>query len=605
MRTPALLEAVREDFVRVLAAAGLPADAVTLEREPARGGVHEVELLPSPGGARMVVRAADEEWGPAAYLGLERLGFLFPHPRRQLSPALEELRRRAAGRHEWRPRLARRGFHLHTQHHGEWTEGFFGSAPEQALDAVRWLARNRQNVLQLMALKTVPDLAARLAAPFALARGLGIATGLSVSFASIQQKSLRLLDWPLPVLPLAALLPGISSRRAAERADALAAAIPFDYLFLELGSSEFTPTPRETTLGWIEAVRAALAARGRAVFVKVHASSHQGDYNFLPRHSAPDVGVQPHTIMFYGLDDRAPVYGRSDFADMKAFMLEESRRRPTWYFPETSYFVAVDIDVPLLLTDYLRARAADMDLLAREGIPGQANFTTGQELGCWLLDWTVALMAGEDAATPWAGLDRLGEDRAAWGPILDYQTRFIKEAGLLPALSSANFMDELPGVGPRRRVLARRLLTELARDPAALSDETAALERAAAAVPPTGGVKDEELRLMLEVTFARVRHALALRRALARPLGSGEREAVLADAAAIRLAARAKVEAVAARHSRYAGVFEYGPNLTSYRFGYGWPAKTLFFWEREEGIVRRGRGGAFYKNLYPPRDFLL
>lgn len=592
------LAAVREDLAK--ASDGV----VAVERAP-RAGRDEVSIACRGKTIALVVRASDEEWGPAAYRGLRELGFLFPHPRRQITPSPARMRRTCGKTVRWAPRLSRRGFHLHTMHPSEWVAGFLEGRGTIAEDTVRWHARNGQNLLQVKLLRTTPDLAP-LRASFALARRLGVTTGLDVSFASTQQKGARLLDVPLPLVPLAGLFPGTTGRMAARRARLLAERTGADYLSAELGTSEFTPTPRRASLAWIEAVRAALAESGRSLLIKVHVSTNQpdpevGSHNFLPRLAHPSVGVLVHTVMLYALDEPAPVYGRKDFADLLAFLRAEKTERPTWYFPETSYFIGVDIDVPLLLTDYLVARARDVELLKREGVGAQVVFTTGQELGYWLMDWTAALQSVSDGpASPLAGLELLGEDLSVWRRVLGYQTRRLKP--LLPVLGSANFMDELPFLGPEHRVLARLTLPELERDREALSRERARLAEAAAEIPDVAGVRDEELRLLLEVTFARVRHALALREALARPRGSRERAAALSWARDERLAALEKVRVVAAKYSRYpeAGVFARGRNPTSYAYGYGWPAANLWFWEREERIVAEGRTSPFFMSLYEP-----
>ena len=571
---------------------------MAVRREAASSDAHVAVIACDQRGVAVVVRSSDDEWGPTAYRALETLGFLFPHPRRMIAPSLEAMRRHCGESVVWKPRLKKRGFHLHTQHPSEWADGFLGGHPAIAEDTVRWLARNRQNLLQVVALTTAKDLKASLTPPFLLARGLGIETGLSVSFASIQQKSLRLARVPKALLPLAAWFPKATARGAAKRAGALADAIPFDFMSAELGTSEFTATRPEETLAAIEAVRAALAERGRPLFIKIHVSSNQQaageNFNFLPRRADPRVGVLVHTVMPYGLDEPAPVYGRKDFADLKTFLLEEKTRRPAWYFPETSYFIGIDIDAGLLLTDYLVARAADIDLLEREKVEGVLNFSTGQEVGYWLMDWTAALNAG-DARSPYAALDRLGEDRAVWTGIVEWQTRHFKTDGVLSMVSFSNLMDELPFVARRHRVLDRNLLRELRRDEPARLREVAALEAAEADMPPTDGVKDEELRLMLETTLLRVRHARAVR------------QGKLEEAAALRREALVRTEAVASKYSRYpeAGVFERGANLTSYAYGYAFPVKTLWWWEREEAVWRGKKTSPFFRQLYSLTRILL
>lgn len=592
---PAEEAAVEKDLALVLASAGLPPKAVSFARGPSKDGRSAVSFACGGGELRVVVSAPDEEWGPAFYHGLHSLGFSWPHPRRQLSPDLKALRSHCGGRAAWKPRLAKRGFHLHTQHPSEWVYGFVAGKGSIAEETVRWAARNRQNLLQVKALRDVEP--KNMAPAFALAQSLGLETGLDVSLASLQQKGYRLLDgfWPL----WGAVYAPWGARHVKKSVLRLCDDVPFDYLSVELGSSEFTPTPKAATLSWLEAARDAAGSRSRAIFTKVHVSSGQGRFNFLPAEADPSVGVQVHTVMPFGLEGPAPVYGRDDFADLKAFMLEQKDKRPTWYFPETSYFLGIDIDLPLLLTDYLLARSNDMDLLEKEKVEGQVDFTTGQELGCWLLDWNVALLAdGSEKNGPLAALLRLGEDKKAWQAQLEYQHRFFVEEGALSMLTAASLLDELP-LQKEHRLLRRKLLRELGKDPAALSHETVVLERAAAAIPPTTGVKDAELRALLDVTYGRVRHALALRRALAHPRGSAERKAFLAEAAAEREKARALLKPVVAA-GRYpeARLFEKRDDPTSYDYGYGWPAASLYFWEREERIVAEGRVSPFFDQIY-------
>ena len=235
-----------------------------------------------------------------------------------------------------------------------------------------------------------------------------------------------------------------------ERLKRLAGSMPFDFLTGNLGTTEFTSTPFERTLRWMDVANRVLQREGRRLFVNMHVSTGQthpkyGNYNFLAQFSDPQVGMLAHTVMFYGLEDAsAPVYGRRDFRDIERLMIDENPKRPVWYFPETSYFVAMDIDVPLLLTDYLLARSADFDLVADHHISGHLTFTSGQELGYWLMDWTVALLANEEyKGRPTIGLELLGEDLTVWNRIIEFQNRYIKQGKLYAAISSTTPLDEL------------------------------------------------------------------------------------------------------------------------------------------------------------------
>ena len=101
-------------------------------------------------------------------------------------------------------------------------------------------------------------------------------------------------------------------------------------------------------------------------------------------------------------------------------------------------------------------------------------------------------------------------------------------------------------------------------------------------------------------TFDRVRHALWLRRALQEPAKSQARADDLDAAKAQRLATLEKMKIVTAKYSRYpeARLTERERNLTSYHYGYMWPAANLHFWEREERQVREGRSSPFFMNIY-------
>jgi hypothetical protein len=604
---------IAADVDRIRAAAGWPAGALELRyvspSDGERGPGAARARIDCASGTRITidVRAPKDAWASTLYFGVHRLGFLFPHPRWQVSPRWHEARRQCGKVFAFEPRLRYRGFHLHTQHPSEWIPGFLtGEAPEIGREFLRWSARNFQNLVQVQLLRGHEDrMWSSLTPLIGEAHRLGLLFGVSLSFAMQQQRAYRLI----PLLEAKTGWGAETSLRAA--LSGLLARADFDYWVVELGSTEFTSTSATSTLRWIAVADELSRARGRSLFVKIHVSSNQsvkdlGNFNFLPSRAPPTVGVLPHTVMFYGLNDGAtPMYGRRDFSDMRQFLAEEARRRPTWYYPETSYFIALDIDVPLFLTDYLVARSADMDLLEREGVVGQVNFTTGQELGYWLFDWTVALLALADyRSRPTAGLELLGEDVSPWRAVLDFQTEFIKRRQLIRVLSAANLQDEWPwGLD---RIHERTLLSEVRRDPEALRREIADLEAALAVLPDISAVRRLELRRMLGVTWLRFEHALELRRALLHQGRSSIFYAHLRAAKDRRREARAIMNAWVRDHGRYpeAGVFVRHENWTSYPFGYGWPAAELHFWRREEGIVEFNVSQPFFENIFNPLRIL-
>jgi hypothetical protein len=195
----------------------------------------------------------------------------------------------------------------------------------------------------------------------------------------------------------------------------------FDFLSTEIGSSEFTSPDDTRMLTWINELAAHLGSSyGTGVHIKVHCSTGQEapnyidpktgepiNYNFLPHFAAPAVGVMPHTVQVYALDDPAPTYGNQDFGFMREFLRREAGAREVLWHPETAYWVSYDVDVPLFLPVYAHRRLRDLRLIAAdedaglvgEGghagsrIDGQSIFSSGWEWGYWLHDVVTARAA--------------------------------------------------------------------------------------------------------------------------------------------------------------------------------------------------------------------
>jgi hypothetical protein len=331
--------AVQEDLERILVQAKYPKTFIQWRRldaddltTPVQNQVR-IRCSTSVPFVTMEIQATDAEWGPTFYFGLQKLGFLFPHPRVQISPDLKAIQSACGQDFQWDPRLEFRGFHFHTQHPNEWVHGFLMGKTEIALEAIRWLARNGQNLLNIYLLRTpLEEVGPKLTETFEFAHRLGITTGINVSFALQQQKAFHLLNigfissWVDP-----------TGRHREDEAEIytkiyrLASEIPFDFLGVDLGTSEFTSTDYTHTLSWLEAAKEAVSNLGKQLFTKIHVSTNQskapyGNYNFLPAFASSEVGVLPHTVMFYTLQDQhAPVYRRQDFADMKKFAVDENK----------------------------------------------------------------------------------------------------------------------------------------------------------------------------------------------------------------------------------------------------------------------------------------
>lgn len=528
--------------------------------------------------------------------GLREMGFLFPHPMVQITPARERMKEACGKFYQWRPALKYRGSHLHTLHPSEWVEAFFQPKgnPDLARRTVRWLAYNQQNLIDMNLLRVPLKRIRRQIGPaYAFARTLGIHTGVSLGIALQQQKSYKLLSI------LQSIFGWGAEESIKEGLTALARSLPLSFVVLEAGTSEFTPTNYEKTLAWLNLSEKILREKNIALFTKVHVSSNQksekwGNYNFLPQHANTGVGVLPHTVMFYGLLDKsAPMYGNKDFSGIRDFLVSQKNTRPVWYYPETSYFIGMDIDIPLMLTDYLKARAEDIGFLHDQGIQGNLNFTTGQALGYWLFDWTSALVTDLDYAfDPLIGIKLLGEPALIWQEHLDFQHEWFKKKGLIAMLSSANLQDEL---NRTHRIHDRHTMKELYDSRRTLKAEIKLLEEGLLHWPSFEGVRNAELRALFEVTRLRHVHALGIRKYLLK-----ERKEDIDSAKLARRRAKEIIAGLRPLPTNYPmlPLFKEHSNPTSYQFGYGYLAAENYFWKREERQV-------INKVFFPMKDNII
>jgi hypothetical protein len=570
-------QVLKQELKQVLIDGKLSEDLITLDKNEYPEG-DTVSIHCRNEKFFLIVKSGEERMS-VMMKGLREMGFLFPHPMIQITPDVKRMKKACGKEYHWRPALKYRGSHLHTLHPSEWMEAFLQSPgnPEIATRTVRWLAHNQQNLLDLSLLR-VPDerIQRQVGPPFSFARTLGIHTGVSIGMAVQQQKTYKLLTL------FQAIFGWGAEKKIREGLETLTTILPLSFVVLEAGTSEFTPTNYEKTLDWLNLSADILQKKNIALFTKVHVSTNQtsvkwGNYNFLPTHAHPNVGVLPHTVMFYGLlDKKAPMYGNVDFSAIRKFLLKEKDIRPTWYYPETGYWVAMDSDIPLLLTDYLKVRAEDMEFLHNNGIEGNLNFTTGHALGGWLYDWNNALVTDLDYAfDPLIALKLLDEPVKLWQEHMDFQHEWFKEKGMIAMLSSANLQDELSST---HRIHDRKTMKELSGSRKSLKAEIKLLEEA---LPhwPSLDVKNPELRKLLEVTKLRHIHALYIRKYLLH-----EKKEDIDQAKIARLKAKEIILSLMPLPSNYPmlPIFKMHENPTSYKFGYVYPAAETFYWEREE-----------------------
>ncbi|MCA8920922.1 MAG: hypothetical protein KDD82_03870 [Planctomycetes bacterium] len=444
-------------------------------------GTNEVAQLPAEGyllrsddrqGSRWIA-AVGEAGHPiatlyGAYALLEDLGFGFLHPLQPVTPQ-GGLRAQAPIDRSEAPHWPTRGWHVHTMHPLELTHVLNGWGPGGTNDDAGWRAllpewerfcewavANGQNEVEWVLLYSQswaafaesPERQARLAELVRLGHAYGLKVGVDAPLALRQQHAFTLVRTTGP-------LPDEVAQIEA-RLDYLLAA-GFDFVATELGFSEFTRPDDRKQLAWLDAFSAHLQSKGKEGLAKIHVSQGQLapnfpdpatgqpiNFNFLPQFADPSLGVMPHTVQHYAMDDPAPTYGNTDFTYMRDFMYAQAGKRKTLWHPETAYWVSFDIDVPLFLPVYAERRLYDLrqiDAAERAGqvgqgaqagsrIDGQMVFSSGWEWGYWLNDVITA--------------------RAAWSP---EDPQLTLEQAYAAALERA-----LRCFGPAARPLAQALV---------------------------------------------------------------------------------------------------------------------------------------------------
>lgn len=524
-----------------------------------------------------------------------------------------------------RPDFALRGFHEHTQHPTVASDIFLRPDFEGGREAVsrqlRWLARNRQNLLTVHFLSTV-DL--NTWTPFMAdiadeARGLGIAMGVVIGFTDQQQHAFRLVradlrdDEGQPIPPEEQIRDGLDR--------VLASGI--DHVVFQIGTSEFTAPDPAITVAWLDAAVDHIVSEHPRV--TPHAWIHitcnlltadGKDFFHTPLMADPALGAWVHTTMFYTLRDPAPVYDCEDFTHQLDFLAEAQGEREQTFFPESAWWLGFDNNVPLLLPITGVSRERDIADIQTFGVTGHVTFTTGREHLYWMYDHYVA-WAAWDADLTWSaylGLlapiwthgETVAEVLSEWTglQVRDlYETNpevFFYLAGELPQ----DEVGVLAGVIARRPKLALKTVRDY--DDAAFSqwktrdydlllsmreDYAGLVSRLPAAATKTEGEASAD-RLYREVYRAATLHLQRIEHALAIYGGviatrAGDRtlaEQRLSEARALSEAARAElVRAEADYRDPVEWLARLKPeSLTVYPFGYLYETSTAYFWTRRD-----------------------
>jgi hypothetical protein len=596
------------------------------------------------------LETASPEGVAAGLYGLlqEKIGFRFYHPRDSFIPTLNKWPLPERFTFAGAPRFEKRGFHLHTQHPTELTEQLSNPLQPNAFEDVKtyldWLARNGQNTFQFFLLREVdrkiwPTHARRIVE---YAHRRGIRCGVEISLSMIQQQAFQAITL---------LRPYPSYQKQVDDTLAWLFQAPWDYVSLDVTMGEHLPFLDKLLPDVQMHIEQQVEKRyGARLMYATHVIGSNSGMK-VRRPILPNSGIMIHTVMCYSASEsKAPVYGNQNQRFMLDAAIAESKRRETWYWPESSYWVGFDSSVPLFLLPYLDARWSDIETMAGLGVSGHLTFSSGWEWGYWLIDWSIARWSWQlkdnDNVRLTSPLSRLAElcgDRELgrlMGKALKLQNTYLKSKELLRFMSALTPFSELPhpfdkpfqpepefryewllneASLPEASLALIRPIADLERYALQMNDVVNQLEKRIEQLRGTMMIVETQFRLLAElerglrVTSLRASHrALTLRALLAKRGEHAGRidhsrvsEPLLKKAQRVRQQAQSLVQ-------RQESIYRYPVDqiarrrisMTAYPFGYLYPASNLFFWEREEEQVRHERFDALFMKLWDIRRTL-
>lgn len=388
----------------------------------------------------------------------EVLGFKFYHPREMIIPNYTMYQIPEINHFRGQPAFENIGFHLHTMHPIELTEDLLDEKREGGIDRIfeyiDWLARNGQNYFEFNVLESIELESwihhAKKISDYSHQRG--IRCGLDLSLHMLQQKAFQLYEAPPYKFG--------NIQKQIQYNVGMLSQTGFDVWNVELSATEFTTGDQIKKKKILQFLTSLLQKNHIQLMSRNHVVKTEQMVNGGNGEEAGDIladgqGLMVHTVMFYSLtDEKAPVYRNKNLKHMHQILQKEKNIRPTWYFPESAYWVTFDISVPMFLLPYFSARLSDIELCEKENIKGHLTFSSGWEWGYGYIDWSIArwcwkykMNGVDEKRTSLQYINELVTDdfKKYVAEEEKLQQEYIKEKELIRVMVAQTITDEIPG----------------------------------------------------------------------------------------------------------------------------------------------------------------
>jgi hypothetical protein len=578
----------------------------------------------------------------------EQLWFSFYHPRESIIPDLHFWPLTEEFTWEVEPRFDKKGFHLHTMHPLELTEPLLNpECPDgiaQVKEYVDWLARNQQNYFEFNLLET-EDLerwANYIKPAMTYAQSRGVLIGVDISLHMTQQKAFMLYK------TFPATLKG--KQQQIKKNLEILFIVDWDVIAMEASTTEFTKgNATQTQKMQLFVTDLVVNKYGAKLAGREHVVKHAntlGEKTTVTPLSEQQMKLDAnravfiHTVMFYGLvDQKAPVYENENLLHMLDILKEEQKKRETWYYPESAYWITFDNSVPMLLMPYLQTRLDDILLMDSLGVKGHLTFSSGWEWGYWLIDWSIARWSWKSTFNgrkmeprPTQFLVDIFHNQEIVDKInvlAELQQKYIKDEELIRYMVAQTVTDELSGpfnleLHPRPsksykwmrnksnkediKILYSNVINPLLKFAKEGELQIKELKEHDYLLSSDRAVVLEELINALSITQLRARHkAYTLSLLLAKRQKALDEKTpdTVQEKIDLAIAVREEAQDLVKKQEqnyryplgRIARPIEKGGS-TAYDFGYLFPVSDLHFWKREEQQIIQDKYGPFFMSIW-------